>query len=135
MVQYSYDQSKNSFVQTTMCFVIICIQVIGALLLLSISMTTVKETLSTSAATYTVTPDSYLTAVSQTVTGVTGDLQCSGICLTAEPYTCLSYSYCHTNRACLLSGYLPASANGQKNLSDSNCIVYQNSGLFFFPFF
>ena len=132
MVQYSYDQSKNSFVQTTMCFVIICIQVIGALLLLSISMTTVKETLSTSAATYTVTPDSYLTAVSQTVTGVTGDLQCSGICLTAEPHFCVAYSYCHINGTCLLSENLPASANGQKNPSDSSCRIYQNSGLFFF---
>ena len=125
MVQYSCDQSKNSFVQTTMCFVIICIQVIGALLLLSISMTAVRATLSTSAATYTVTPDSYLTAVSQTVTGVTGDIVCGHMCLTAETYICVAYTSCHINRTCLLSEHLPASANG---LSDSNCRLYQIAG-------
>ena len=103
-------------------------QVIGTLLLLSIS-TIVKVVLSTSA-TYIVTPDSYLTAVSQTVTGVTGVLKCGGICVTAEPDLCVAYSYCHTNRTCLLSENLLASANGQKNPSDSSCRIYQNSGLF-----
>ena len=71
-------------------------------------------------------PDSYLTAVSQTVAGVTGDIVCGHMCMTAVHYTCLAYTYCHINRTCLLSEHLPASANG---LSDSNCRIYKITGL------
>ena len=99
-------------------------KVLGALLLLSIS-TAAKVAESTSE-TYSITPDSYLTAVYRAVTGVTGDLQCGGICLTAEPHFCVAYSYCHINRTYLLSEHLPASANG---LSDSNCRIYKITGL------
>ena len=77
--------------------------------------------------TYNVVPDSYLTAVSQTVTGVTGDIVCGHMCLTAETYICVAYSYCHINRTCLLSEHLPASANGWQGLSDSNCDIYKIS--------
>ena len=99
----------------------------GALLLLSIS--TAAKVARSKSETYSISPDSYLTAVSQTVTGVTGDLHCGGICLTAEPHFCVAYSYCHINRTCSLSGHLPAFGNG---LSVSNCRIYQISGLFLF---
>ena len=88
------------------------------------------ESLSTSE-TYNVVPDSHLTAVSQTVTGVTGDIVCGHMCMTAETYICVAYSYCLINRTCLLSEHLPASANGWQGLSDSNCDIYKiSAGLF-----
>ena len=99
----------------------------GALLLLSIS--TAAKVARSKSETYSISPDSYLTAVSQTVTGVTGDLHCGGICLTAEPHFCVAYSYCHINRTYLLSEHLPAHGNG---LPDSNCRIHQIIGLFFF---
>ena len=93
-------------------------KVLGALLLLSISTAAAKVARSKSE-TYSITPDSYLTAVCQTVTGVTGDIVCGHMCMTAEPHFCVAYPYCH----------LPAFGNGR---ADSNCRIYQNSSLFVF---
>ena len=64
-------------------------RLVGGLMVVFLS--TMAESLSTSAI-FSLMPDSYLTAVSQTVAGVTGDIMCGHMCMTAVHYTCLAYT-------------------------------------------
>ena len=79
---------------------------------------------------YELIPNSMLTGIYQTVTGLAGASMCGHMCLTAfssDNTFCMSFSYCVSNRTCLLAAGPVFSGEGW---GDSDCQVYQIAGMY-----